>query len=169
MLHWARSACARFSVCENGSFGVIFALLLAPVLALGGMALDYARMSAAEDRLQAAVDASILAAAASGGRTSDMQLLAADLIAANVDAEQVDVETIVDSHEIRIEARYELDMAMLALVGKPSHEIIASAKLISAERFTGGRTKIAGNASTPARSISARRSRRGGAPFYLAR
>ena len=169
MLQWTKTTLARLRADEKGSFGFIFALLLVPVLAFTGMVVDYARLSAAEDRLQAAVDAGILAAANAGGRTSDMQILAAELIAANMSDAPVAMDTVIDDYEIRIDASFELDMAMLALLGQMSREITASARLVSAYRLSGGNV-VAGNGSAhriPA--SSGRRLKRGNAPVYLAR
>lgn len=123
----------RFWRDERGNFAIIFSLAAIPVVALAGMALDYSRISAAEDRLQAAVDSGLLAAAGeAGSRTSDMQLLAASFIEANMGDVPVDVKTTIDHHRIRIEASHELALPVLAAIGKPVTEIVVTGELTSA-------------------------------------
>lgn len=127
------SILSRFWRNERGNFAIIFSLSAIPVLGIAGIALDYSRISAAEDRLQAAVDAGLLAAATeAGSRTSDMQLLAAGFIEANMGDVPVEVNTTIDSHKIRIVAKHELVLPVLAAIGKPVTEIAAEGELVSA-------------------------------------
>lgn len=156
---------------ENGNFGVMFALVLAPIVALSGLAFDYARIQAAQTRLQAAVDAAILAAAAAGGRTVDMQRTAADMIAANSGRQDIAVRTVVDPYEMRVDARYTMKTGMMGLGGQPTAEIAAEAKLVSSTPLKAGRTSGGNpNRSPLARSPLANGGRdRGGPAFRLAR
>ena len=122
----------RFWRNEHGNFAIIFCLAAVPVLGIAGMALDYSRISAAEGRLQAAVDSGLLAAATeAGSRTSGLQLLAAGFIEANMGEVPVEVKTTVDPHKIRIEAKHDLALPVLAAIGKPTIEISAHGELTS--------------------------------------
>jgi Flp pilus assembly protein TadG len=56
-----------FARDERGTVAVIFALSLVPLIAFGGVALDYARGSLARARLDNAIDAAVLGAAQEGG------------------------------------------------------------------------------------------------------
>lgn len=54
----------------RGSVGVMFALMLVPLLGVTGVAVDYSRASAERARLQNEVDAAVLAGAAAGSSTA---------------------------------------------------------------------------------------------------
>jgi Flp pilus assembly protein TadG len=60
----------RFGAKDNGNLSVAFALSLAPMMTVAGVAIDYSRMSGAKSALQAALDAGVVAAATeNNGRT----------------------------------------------------------------------------------------------------
>ena len=115
----------------RGNFGVIFAVVAMPLLALAGLGFDYARMSHAESQLQASVDAAINAAAGERGTVAAMQRTVADFIESNYDGKGVSVRTTVDTYAMRVEAKQQLPMGVLAAIGKPSVEIRVQAKLTS--------------------------------------
>src|SRR5215470_14231349 len=64
----------RFRQDIDGSILPIFALLLAPLLALTGMAIDYTRANSANMRFQAALDATALAISSSAPSMTQSQL-----------------------------------------------------------------------------------------------
>jgi Putative Flp pilus-assembly TadE/G-like len=132
-----------FAGCERGNFGIVFALVAVPVLGIAGMALDYSRISSTKASLQASVDAAITAAAAAGGRVEAMQTTVSDFIAANFQGEGVKVTTTVNSNDMRVEARYMLDLPVLAALGKPQVEITASAEVESAAPLRDGSVQAA--------------------------
>jgi len=133
----------KFAGCERGNFGIVFALVAVPVLGIAGMALDYSRISSTKESLQASVDAAITAAAVNGGRVEAMQHVVSDFIEANFDGEGVKVTTTVNSNDMRVEARYMLDLPVLAAVGKPRVEITASAEVESAAPLRDGSVQAA--------------------------
>lgn len=59
----SRSVLARFSDDKRGSTAIMFALLIAPVMMLTGMAVDFSRMVTVKARMQTAIDAAALAGA----------------------------------------------------------------------------------------------------------
>jgi Flp pilus assembly protein TadG len=65
----------NFVSCTKGSVALVFSLTLIPVLALGGMALDYSRASSAKTAAQNAADAAALGAAQLEGK-SDAEMSA---------------------------------------------------------------------------------------------
>jgi uncharacterized membrane protein len=130
-MHQIFSDARKFAGCERGNFGIIFALVAVPVLGIAGAALDYSRISSTKESLQASVDAAITAAAASGGQAEAMQNMVSDFVLANFEGEGVKVTTMVNSNNMRVEARYTLDMPVLAAVGRPQVEITASAEVES--------------------------------------
>lgn len=125
------SAIRSFANDERGNFGIIFAVIALPVIALAGLGLDYARISRAESQLQSSVDTAIAAAASQGGTVAAMQRTVSDFIESNYEGKGVSVRTFVDTHTMRVQARQNLAMSVLAAVGKPQMEISVDAKLTS--------------------------------------
>lgn len=121
----------KFRDDRRGNFATIFAVAILPVLAIAGLGLDYARISAAEERLQASVDGAILAAASSGGTVASMQHAVNDFIAANLPDPDISVKTVVDTYKMTVEASYLLPTSVLAATGIPEAEIVANAELTS--------------------------------------
>lgn len=141
----------RFARHESGNFAIIFSLAALPLAGLAGLALDYSRISSTKDKLQASVDAAIIAAAANGNKTggdkvSVMQNLVADFVEANFDEPGVKVNTVVDTYVMRVEARYTLDLPVMAAVGKPQTEIIVTAEVTSRVPLRGGAVAAPGQA-----------------------
>jgi hypothetical protein len=128
----------KFAGCERGNFGIVFALVAVPVVGIAGMALDYSRISSTRESLQASVDAAITAAAVNGGQVAAMQHTVSDFIDANFHGDGVKVTTTVNSSDMRVEARYMLDLPVLAALGKSQVEIIASAEVESVAPLRGG-------------------------------
>ena len=64
----------RFLQDTGGSIMPIFVMLLLPVLALGGMALDYTRANSANAKMQAALDATALAISPTAASLSEAAL-----------------------------------------------------------------------------------------------
>lgn len=124
-------AARKFHGDQRGNFATIFAVAILPVLAIAGLALDYARISAAEERLQASVDGAIIAAAAHGGNVASMQHAVNDFVAANMSEPGISVKTVVDTYQMNVEASYQLPTSILAAAGIPQAEIVASAELTS--------------------------------------
>ncbi|MGI9401842.1 MAG: TadE/TadG family type IV pilus assembly protein [Rhizobiaceae bacterium] len=124
-------AARKFRHDQRGNFAVIFAVVALPVMAIAGLGLDYARISAAEEKLQASVDGAILAAAANSGNVASMQHAVNDFIAANLPEPDIAVKTVVDTYKMTVEASYELPTSVLAAAGIPQAEISASAQLTS--------------------------------------
>lgn len=137
MIAMARTLRA-FVSCRRGNFGIIFALAAVPVLGIAGLALDYSRISSAKDRLQLSVDSAIVAAAASGAEVAQMQAIVADFVEVNFGEAGVEVETTVNSYDMRVEATYALDLALLSAIGKPQAQIVAQAELQSEAPLRGG-------------------------------
>jgi len=137
----------RFRDDKRGNFATIFAVAVLPVLAIAGLGLDYARISAAEERLQASVDGAILAAAANGGNVASMQHTVNDFIAANLPESDIRVKTVVDTYQMSVEANYQLPTSVLAAVGIPQAEIVASAELTSKAPLRNSAGKLNDNMS----------------------
>ena len=127
-----------FVSCRRGNFGIILALVAMPVLGIAGLALDYSRISSAKDRLQSSVDSAIVAAAASGAEVAQMQAIVAEFVEVNFGEAGVAVETTINSHDMRVEATYALNLALLSAIGRPQAQIVAQAELKSEAPLRGG-------------------------------
>ncbi len=142
--YFAINALKRFFNNERGNFAIIAALSAIPLAGVAGLALDYSRMASTQDRLQASVDAAIVAAAASGDKVSAMQNLVEDFVEANFDETGVKVETVVDTYQMRVTANYTLDLPVMAALGKPQTQIVASAEVTSQTPLRGGAIALPG-------------------------
>lgn len=125
--HWI----GRFGRCERGNFAIIAALAAVPLFGVAGLALDYARIHSAQDRLPTAVDSAALAAAASGEPVNVMQSIVNDFVKANFGDESVDIVTEVGTDTMQVEARYRLDTPILAAAGQPRSDVVARAEIKS--------------------------------------
>jgi Flp pilus assembly protein TadG len=130
-LIFARQWIGRFGRCERGNFAIIAALAAVPLLGVSGLALDYARIHAAQDKLQTAVDSAALAAAASGEPVHVMQSIVNDFVKANFGTEKVDIETEVGTDTMQVEARYRVATPILAAAGQPRSDVVARAEIRS--------------------------------------
>jgi hypothetical protein len=69
---------------ERGAIGVLFALMIAPLVLLAGLAVDFARVQSARRQLQSAVDIAVLAAAGMTAAKDDERIaLATSLFSEN--------------------------------------------------------------------------------------
>lgn len=139
------SSIRSFAKCSDGNFAVIAAIAALPVIGMAGLALDYTRMVRAEQQLQAGVDAALFAAAVDGGTPAAMAISARNYITSNVEAVGIAVETMVDTHRLKIVAKYRLPLPVLAAFGRPDTEIAASGELTGFAPIR--RTGIDGTAS----------------------
>ncbi|MGE0380045.1 MAG: pilus assembly protein TadG-related protein [Hyphomicrobium sp.] len=78
------SAIARIMKNEDGSVGVLFGLLIVPIIGLMALAVDYSRVIKVQERMQASLDGAILAAMKDPSlTTSERQDIAAAFFKAN--------------------------------------------------------------------------------------
>lgn len=148
-----------FRRSQEGATAVLFALSVVPVLIAAGMAVDYARYTAAETRLQAALDGAALAAATSTqtdanririGTTSLQRNLGAN----GIDASKVDYGFTIANRKISGHASYALPSAFMQLAGISQMEIDLSSEVSLPETskaeialvldYSGSMTEISG-------------------------
>jgi len=130
---------ARFLKDERGQFAIIGALLMVPVIAIAGLALDYARLHAAQSRLQTAADAAAFAAVGAAGLpVEQLQRLAADFVAANADGLDVETETKVNGRRLEVEVTSEVATPLLSVIGANVTEIRVTASVESPAPLGGG-------------------------------
>lgn len=140
----------RFADCERGNFAIIAAVVALPLVAASGVAIDYSRLSAAESKLQAAVDSAVLAAAASGEPVHIMQQIVEGFVEANYTDYPVAVETTVETHRIRVEAHALVPLPVLAAAGYDSQRVEVEAAVDSARPLKGGAVAASDGGPAPA-------------------
>src|ERR1051325_9083236 len=86
-----RQLFAEFKRRQDGQIAVFFALTLVPVMVGVGAAIDYARANTAKVRIQAALDAAVLAGAKDG--TTNGSTIASNVFNANLVAHGATVGT----------------------------------------------------------------------------
>ncbi len=144
-----RASLRQFVRDERGQFAIIGALLMVPVIAISGLALDYARLHSAQSRLQSAADAAALAAIGAAGQpVARLQQLAADFAAANADGLNIDTETTVSGKHLEVRLTSEIATPLLSVVGSQSVLLTVTAGIDSPVQLGGG-SVVAGDDVSP--------------------
>ncbi len=86
----------RFFSNTDGNFGIIFGLMLAPMIGLAGAAIDYSMLHNRQSKIQSAADTAFLAAAKDAPTSTEFYRLAENYLAANLDG--IEVETIAKAN-----------------------------------------------------------------------
>ncbi len=121
----------KFAKDNKGNVATMAALLMLPLMGAMGAAVDYSRISSARGSLQVAVDSAALAAASHGGRVSDMQWVAANMVETNYGHEPDLVKTTVGNHKLVVRAQDRVQTPILAVLGSGAVEIEADATVKS--------------------------------------
>lgn len=102
---------------ERGNFAVIGALMLVPILATMGAAVDYSKAYGTRSKIQASADTAALAAAMDATTVNQFQDLTEAYMAANLPELDLEIapRTGPDSVEVVVTHRYQT--AFLAMVG----------------------------------------------------
>ena len=130
---------AGFRRAKRGNFAIIFALMLMPVAAIAGLALDYARIRTTQSLLQSAVDAAALAAAGAIGRPdAQVQQLVADFVEANSGGRDVNVETRIDGDQLTVEASTLVPTPLLSVISNPQTLVSFKAVVVREKPKAGG-------------------------------
>ncbi|MDE2578475.1 MAG: hypothetical protein KGL46_06715 [Hyphomicrobiales bacterium] len=129
---------AQFARIEDGSIGVIAALTIAPLLVMGGVAMDFARVNDARARLQSALDSAALAGAGSASN----QAATASTVFANA-MRQTGLQTLgtpsfrTDSTGAFVaSAQASVAMPFAAIVGYSSTTVGAQAQALRTQNYT---------------------------------
>lgn len=105
---------------KRGNVAIVFALMLVPIIALGGAGIDLAQYETVRIELQDSLDRGVLAAA-SLKQNRDVEAVLKDYLTPLDYAENVDLtytaETTLNSRRITAEAAYTVQTAFIHLVG----------------------------------------------------
>lgn len=120
---------------SSGGVAILFALAAVPFMLAAGAAIDFARMSAVQARLQTALDAGGLAAAASASLPeSERVRLARSTFIDNFAAKSgetldLDPEVEIDGRRVAMSVRVDYPMTFMRLAGIDSLEIGATSEV----------------------------------------
>lgn len=125
----------RFTRDRKGSIVVIFALVLIPVLAAVGAAIDFSRAGNAKNKLQTSLDAALLAAARDATLDNDQKIaFAQSMFAANFDTgsygqAETPVITISSAGAVTGTVNANLDTVLLGIVGLNTLQVSATSRV----------------------------------------
>lgn len=126
---------ARFGNCQSGSIKTLTALLIVPLFACVGYAIDYTRVTSVRSQMQAAADAAALAARVTGGGTQQTAKAAAEAFAkANAkDMLQVELKTVKATPTddgFKVELTAEVPTPFASVIGIPKMNIAVASESI---------------------------------------
>lgn len=146
----------RFTRDEGGNFAVIGGLMLVPILATMGAAVDYSQAYGTKSKLQASADTATLAAARDAGSINEFyDLTRAYMIANNPELElEITPKTGPNSVEVNVKHRYQTTFLAMAGINEIPVEIETEVSIRKFNRTTidptGGQDGKRGNGSVTA-------------------
>jgi hypothetical protein len=130
----------RFGANKSGNVGIIFGLMLIPMLAVSGAAIDYGRAVSAKSKLQGIVDAAANAGArlpATANQNREKAVLAVfDANVTGTELEGVQPQVKASNADTSVKATYTMETALLGLIG--IDEIDVTAKTTSRSQIENG-------------------------------
>jgi Flp pilus assembly protein TadG len=137
---------------QHGSIAMIFALAMVPVVAIMGLAIDYARAQRVKDRLQIAVDAAALAGARLPATASlNRQQAALAIFNSNLgstDLAKVTPTITASNAEVSVAASFNMPTSFMSVLGIKSVTLGASTRARSQVQNDGVACLLALNPTT---------------------
>ncbi|MCO5134952.1 MAG: VWA domain-containing protein [Phyllobacteriaceae bacterium] len=127
-----KTLASRFLRDTNGSYAVLFAIALVPVILSAGIAVDYASMTRNRAFLQNAMDAAVIAAGAETNMTPEERIEeAVNVFEANVESHslQVTPQITVDGETISGTANYDYPTSFGGIIGINSIGVSVAAQV----------------------------------------
>ena len=121
----------RIARDRRGNIGILFAILLLPILAFIGLAIDYSRAALTQTRLQSALDQTALRLVRDGTRLSqgDLEQLAAQQFRASYDATDTistaTVTVVRDGQKIKVRSDSMVAPAVMNVLGQAPFHVSA--------------------------------------------
>lgn len=107
----------RFARDEGGNFAVIGGLMLVPILATMGAAVDYSQAYGTKSKLQATADTATLAAARDAGSINEFYDLTRAYMAANNPELDLEITPKAGPESVEVNVKYRYQTAFLAMAG----------------------------------------------------
>lgn len=118
---------------ESGSYTIIFALSMIPLLACAGLAVDFGRANSLRDELQRSVDGAVLAAARKANLSEpELKAFAQSYLAANtqLDLASTDIVLTKTSTGVSLSAKANIDTYIMPVLGYESLELQAYSEVM---------------------------------------
>ena len=131
----------RFFSNTDGNFGIIFGLMLAPMLGLAGAAIDYSMLHNRQSRIQSAADTALLAAAKDAQTSTEFYRLAENYLAANLDGIEVETVAKANPKNVSLSISSDYETSFLALIGHGKIPIVVYSE-VAVDKFGRGTAQI---------------------------
>lgn len=113
----------RFITNRDGNFGIIFGLMLAPLLGLIGAAVDYSSLINQQSKIQSAADTALLAAAKDAPTSTEFYRLVETYLQVNLDGIEVESVTKANPKNVTLTISSDYNTSFLGILGLPVIEI----------------------------------------------
>lgn len=130
----------------DGNFGIIFGLMLAPMLGLAGAAIDYSMLHNRQSKIQSAADAALLAAARDAPTSTEFYRLAEAYLIVNLDGIEVDTLARANPKNVSFSITSNYETSFLALLGQKDIEITVYSE-VAVDKFGRGTAQMSGYSS----------------------
>lgn len=134
----------RFLRDRRGNFGVLFAIMVLPVLAVMGAAVDYSRIRHAQNQLQSAGDAALLASVREAHDPSSLLYLAREYAGMNIEGMPFEAAIDIEPGKVGLTLTSRLDLPFLAAAGKPEARLEIYSQVKTTRDFSSGGAQLAG-------------------------
>ena len=111
---------------EKGNIAIIAALLLLPLMMLGGVGIDYSRISSERSKITASIDSALADPSLYFGSKKQAELAIKNLVDANTGRSTANVDISIRQDNVVIEAQDTIDTPLLAFFGQPQTNITIS-------------------------------------------
>lgn len=117
----------KFLADKKGSIAIQFSILALPLIAVGGVGIDYSRISVAQAGLQSTLDQNIsnLKPTAFSNR-KQMEEYIVSLAGVNMESKTITADISIKEDVLRVSLKDTIKTPALSLMGKPEFEVLAS-------------------------------------------
>jgi len=132
-----RRLISKFVNHEGGNFAVILGLVLVPVMATIGAAVDYSQLYSTKSKMQAAADTAVLAAARDARTVNEFTDMSDAYLSANLPGIDLEIESKTGPRSVELTIVNRYQTSFLGIVGMPEVPITINTEL-AIEKFGRG-------------------------------
>jgi hypothetical protein len=117
----------KFLADKKGSIAIQFSIAAMPLIAVGGVGIDYSRISVAKAGLQSTLDQNIsnLKPSAFSNR-KQMEAYIVSLAGVNMESKTITADITIKENVLRVSLKDTIKTPALSLMGRPEFEVLAS-------------------------------------------
>lgn len=117
----------KFLADKKGSIAIQFSIVAMPLIAVGGVGIDYSRISVAQAGLQSTLDQNIsnLKPSAFSNR-KQMEAYIVSLAGVNMESKTITADITIKENVLRVSLTDTIKTPALSLMGRPEFEVLAS-------------------------------------------